>query len=572
MTHNARRVARSLLASTSMASSSIPTLLSCLFIHIQIINSNNWIGYAAEGNIPVILSVFQGTSFLLYPLSGWIAEVFFTNFRMIKWSFFAMLISTVASIVTCFLPILSQKTIFVYATSSTVVAIITGLIGFSMYESNAIQFGMDQMLEASSEQLSSFIHWYFWCVNVGPLITYYVILSVYLVFTKCIVKVDQNHDDISYLFGEIFLPIVCVQLALSLCGIIFMFLIPRWFNINQASKKPLKIIFGVLNYSLKHKYPERRSAFTYWENDIPSRIDLGKEKYGGPFTYEQVEDVKSMLRLLLLMVSLFGYHLSGDGYSLTYYIISTMGCSAIAPSALMTVNPQHITVLVVVLAIPLYQIIKKYSSRYTPSLLNKLFLGLLLCLVSECIQCNLSLLLPKREFRCPEWHLLYFKNKPSILMHCIISHIKIVNNGSCEQICFTHPHPGDSFLYLSAIPLILNGVIYLLVFVTTVEFICAQSPNAMKGLLIGVWYSMLFIKYSVVNNLDIHPITLHMDNWIVYHGIKGLCIFVSIVSFSLVHKFYKYRERDEIVNEQAMIEEQYERELLLNSSRSLEYS
>ena len=63
---------------------------------------------------------------------------------------------------------------------------------------------------------------------------------------------------------------------------------------------------------------------------------------------------------------------------------------------------------------------------------------------------------------------------------------------------------------------------------------------------------MLFIKYSVVNNLDIHPITLHMDNWIVYHGIKGLCIFVSIVSFSLVHKFYKYRERDKIVNEQAM--------------------
>ena len=60
----------------------------------------------------------------------------------------------------------------------------------------------------------------------------------------------------------------------------------KWSNISQVSKKPLKIIFGVLTYSLKHKYPERRSAFTYWENDIPSRIDLGEEKYGGPFTYE----------------------------------------------------------------------------------------------------------------------------------------------------------------------------------------------------------------------------------------------------------------------------------------------
>ena len=160
-------------------------------------------------------------------------------------------------------------------------------------------------------------------------------------------------------------------------------------------------------------------------------------------------------------------------------------------------------------------------------------------------------------------HLLNLETKPSLLMHCIASHIKIVNNGSCEQICLNHPHHGDSFLYLSAIPLILNGIIYLLVFVTTVEFIFAQSPNAMKGLLIGVWYSMLFIKYSVVNNLDIHPITLHMDNWIVYHGIKGLCIFVSTVSFSLVHKFYKYRERDEIVNEQAMIEEQYKKRVTI---------
>ena len=104
------------------------------------------------------------------------------------------------------------------------------------------------------------------------------------------------------------------------------------------------------------------------------------------------------------MVSLFGYHLLEDGYSLTYYIISTMGCSAVAPPLLMIVNPQHITVLVVVLAIPLYQFIKRFLSRYTPSLLNKLFLGLLFCLVSECIQCNLSLLLYKREFRCPGLH------------------------------------------------------------------------------------------------------------------------------------------------------------------------
>ena len=41
-----------------------------------------------------------------------------------------------------------------------------------------------------------------------------------------------------------------------------------------------------------------RSAFTYCEDDPPSRIDFGKSKYEGPFTTEQVEDVKTFFRLL----------------------------------------------------------------------------------------------------------------------------------------------------------------------------------------------------------------------------------------------------------------------------------
>ena len=50
----------------------------------------------------------------------------------------------------------------------------------------------------------------------------------------------------------------------------------------------------------------QRSALTYWENEIPSRIDLGKTKYGGPFTTEEVEDVKTFLQLLKLLLSLSG--------------------------------------------------------------------------------------------------------------------------------------------------------------------------------------------------------------------------------------------------------------------------
>uniref|UniRef100_A0A1X7SEF2 Uncharacterized protein n=1 Tax=Amphimedon queenslandica TaxID=400682 RepID=A0A1X7SEF2_AMPQE len=65
---------------------------------------------------------------------------------------------------------------------------------------------------------------------------------------------------------------------------------------------PVKLIVRVLCYARKHKYPENRSALTYWEEKAPSRLDLGKDKYGGPFTEEEVEDVKTILRLIPLVV------------------------------------------------------------------------------------------------------------------------------------------------------------------------------------------------------------------------------------------------------------------------------
>ena len=53
-----------------------------------------------------------------------------------------------------------------------------------------------------------------------------------------------------------------------------------------------------------HDYPRLQSAFTYSGNERPSRMDYAKERYGGPFTAEQVEDVKTFLRILGLLFCL----------------------------------------------------------------------------------------------------------------------------------------------------------------------------------------------------------------------------------------------------------------------------
>ena len=60
----------------------------------------------------------------------------------------------------------------------------------------------------------------------------------------------------------------------------------------------------MIKFAKAHTNPIRRSAFTYCEDELPSRLDLGKEKYGGPFTAEQVEDVKAFLVILRVLLIL----------------------------------------------------------------------------------------------------------------------------------------------------------------------------------------------------------------------------------------------------------------------------
>ena len=79
----------------------------------------------------------------------------------------------------------------------------------------------------------------------------------------------------------------------------------------------LTLAYKVLKYAVKNKHPQRRSAFTYCEDELPSRIDFGKRKYGGPFTTEQVEDVKTFLRLIPMAI--VGGALAGALFTTNYF-------------------------------------------------------------------------------------------------------------------------------------------------------------------------------------------------------------------------------------------------------------
>ena len=209
---------------------------------------------------------------------------------------------------------------------------------------------------------------------------------------------------------------------------------------------------------------------------------------------EQVEDVKTLLQLLLLIISLFGFQLSGDGYSLSQYMMYNLGCPTLWTMLLLVINPEHVTFLVILIGIPLYQFcIKNYFAKYTLNLLKRVHFGLFICLIREAIYPIISLLTAATE-NISQWYLNelaeFTKGNSSL---CLLANKNVVVNGTRETVslqCQTH----DNLFLLLTVPQILHGLAYLLVFMTVLEFFCAQAPYTMKGLLIGIWYATLSTK------------------------------------------------------------------------------
>ena len=123
----------------------------------------------------------------------------------------------------------------------------------------------------------------------------------------------------------------------------------QWLDRTHKVTNPIKLIIQVLNYTRKHRYPERRSAFTYIDEEQPTRMDYGKEKFGGPFTEEEVEDVKTVLRLLPLVIC-FCLNVTVSGISPTVYLFND-------DKSIVILNAAIKSWLFPILLIPLYQLL-----------------------------------------------------------------------------------------------------------------------------------------------------------------------------------------------------------------------
>ena len=473
----------------------------------------------------IVISAARALTYLLYPVAGLLGELYWSRYKVMLMGSMIVLVGSMISIPSIALFLHSLVTVpdrayVYYGANDAYIPIIIGIIvyqfGLGLFEANAIQFGVDQLQFASNDDVSKFVNWYYWALNVLHVIPGAISLRNQSVIVHAVSGVISGFTFLLHLF---FLLYLCCS--------------HNFIREPIGRVNPITHIVKVLRYARRHTVPVLRSAFTYGEGP-PSRLDLAKERYGGPYTTEEVEDVKSFGRILLVLLSLFGVLLL-DEYNLVGSVISIFDIPVAATISLCLSGAPFFYLLTLV-SIPMYLMVRPYLQRCLPRkhMLKRMGISLVLIIIS------LSLSVPI-----------------NISVHKILLEVNITEP-DLDVHNLTSEHP----TVLLIIPAQGVGALaFLLNFLTALEFILAQAPRNMQGLLIGIWYAYQAVAIMIkVLSTFVYQFTHY--NYVVTCVKLALAV-VSFVLYIIVSHWYCYRERDEPsdINEQNIIEEYTEKQL-----------
>ena len=194
--------------------------------------------------VPTLQNIFLSVT---YPILGWLADTKIGRERAINlslWScWFGTLLQAISYCIqygTCGLPVNIAK----YGISG--VALLLLMLGAASFYSNVLAYGMDQLVNGSSAQIRTFVHWLVWGLFVG-------FITGYIAFVEKSIY-DSN---IILITGIVTVFLIFFVMIVSI------FSKSKFRNDGILKKNPYKMVYQVLKYAWKHKSPENRSALTY---------------------------------------------------------------------------------------------------------------------------------------------------------------------------------------------------------------------------------------------------------------------------------------------------------------------
>ena len=417
-------------------------------------------------------------------LAGHLGDACFSRYKLIIIGSYL----TMALLITQFIAFIVE--------SSLPIMVVYGLllITVASVRVTLLPFNYDQLTASSSDELSAVVHWH----NIAPFIVVF--------------------------FGQLipdFVPDFTFTAICSVCITVILVshsFFNRYLDTTPTNTtNPVKLIVRVLCYAWKHKYPENRSALTYWEEEAPSRLDLGKEKYGGPFTEEEVEDVKTAIRLLpIIAVCIIPDSLMNEFIiGVTYY--GEYGCdeSFIAEIGF--------SILGFIFLLLHQFLIHPCFYKYIPSMLKRIGLALVLVSVINIAFTIMTLI-----------------GKTTGHLHCLVALDELVSL----------PTGAVTWNLIFVIPKVL---IWYAFEVTIFEFILAQTPNFMKGTFIGLWYSCRILRVPI--NFVLFLPFLHyihsgesLGRGFYFFLTRAVLSISCLLLFIFIAKRYRFRVREVEIN------------------------
>ena len=461
-----------------------------------IFNSGPWEFLKPVMILSIIFSIFSPIFVI------WLADKTFGRYEVVK---FGALISFSGSVFFYLTFIFKDGSVLRAISFSTF--LITLGIGTACFPAALLPFLTDQLIGATSDKLNTVVQWYIWTQYFGKGLAQTFFYEVYYSYI--------------YVVGMGVACVFAIPLALI---IISDCLCQQRLDRTHKVSDPIKLIIQVLNYTRKHSYPERRSAFTYIDEEHPTRMDFGKDKFGGPFTEEEVEDVKTVLRLIPIVICVSFFKIA-DGLQIPFR------------SGKFDSNVKFFDLevgiddwLVPVILIPLYQIfLHRFVYRYTPSILQSLGISLLLYLVG------------------------YILLKPATIDGKIIS-----DDLQQYLTCTLNATANSNYAikwYLELGQYLLVGVAKTIFMTSLNVLIIAQSPDRMKGFVFSV--SLAFLGINQYAAFIMGP----LQPTLCYDLITTALLIIAFVVYIILSKRYTLRERNREINIQAIVEEHYERYL-----------
>ena len=474
--------------------------------------------------------------FVACPIAGWLADVYIGRYQFIHCS----LTVTWSGIIATNVYYLIDEHFFKFPsaaeTSLQVVLTIAIGLGLAGNIANNMLSGLDQLIDASSTDICSFISWGVWL---------YFLANTMALLSQHLCGIYDL--PLSFLF--VTLAITVVVLSDVTCN--------HWLVKEPVTQNPLKLIYQVLKYAVKNKYPRMRSAFTYWEDKPYSRIDLGKRKYGGPFTTEQVEDVKIFFQILaiyvagMLVMALIHGKIRDSALAQYQGTITMKSCEEIVhleyfnrwlqQKLVGNFSNIFIILLVPILELILYPLKKVYYPRLSMGIWSRIIASIFLILLSNA--CNLTLEL-------------------------VATHSSNKQNATCQLFAMSNGSSDYKRVTLNyrwlVIPQIITSVSQYLFFTSGIELLVSQCPYAMRGLIIGAFCTTYGASFGL------HNISLRIVMWLQNFSVKdsncGVWYYLAYVVISLLllvefliigKKCYKYRRRDEDIHNKQMFAENY---------------